>query len=190
MLPARLLVVASLCAARLAHADDPPPLASWNQWEDSGASGVARGVLLLGTDVAFRLPSLPGTSPRTLFVGIQLEGGYMVTDGFGLRTEVTFQVHDGATSDVRLIPATIGGVLHALPKSPIDLYLGARGGLALVHIGDGGDELEPTVGVLGGIAFHYWGMFLVSAEVGYDVLRYGTQSLDGPCFAIGTGLAL
>lgn len=187
---ARLLVVASLFAAPLAHADDPPPLATWNQWEDSGASGVARGVLLLGTDVTFRLPSLPGTAPRTLFVGIQLDAGLMVTDHFGVRTDFTLPIHDGAAQDVRLIPATIGGALHALPKSPVDLYVGARGGLVLVRIGDGGNEIEPTVGVLGGIAFHYWGMFLVRAEVGYDLVRYGAQSLDGPVFSVGTGLAL
>jgi hypothetical protein len=188
-----MLVVAAICAARLAHAADPPPLATWNQWDDSGASGLAKGVVVLATDLAFRLPSVPGATPRSLFLGIQLGAGYMLTDHFGLRADVTLNFHDDAPEDVRLIPMTIGGIFHPLPKSPVDLYLGARGGLALVRIGDGGEELEPTVSVLGGAAFHYWGSFLVRAEIGYDLVRYASgarvQSLDAPYVAVGTGLA-
>jgi hypothetical protein len=191
---ARSLVLTVLCAARLAHADDPPRLAtSWNQWEDNGASGVAKGVLLVAADAAVRLPSLADDAPRSLFVGIQLGGTLMVTDHVGLRADVTFHVHDDAPEDVRLIPMTFGATLHPLPKSPIDLYLGGRGGLAMVKLAGGGNELEPTVGIFGGLAFHYWGLFLVRAEAGYDLVRYAsgprTQSLDGPYLALGTGLA-
>jgi hypothetical protein len=191
----RLLVVASLCAAAagLARAAEPPPLNSWNQLEDSGASGVARGVILLSTDLAFRMPRAPGTAPRSLFMGIQLHGSAMLTDHFGLRGDVTLHFHDDAKQDIRLIPMTLGGTVHPLPKSPFDLYFGARGGLAIVRIDDGDNELEPVIGVLGGVAFHYWGMFFVRAEVGYDLVRYASgarvQNLDAPYFAVGTGLS-
>jgi hypothetical protein len=87
----------------------------------------------------------------------------------------------------------LGGAFHVLPRSWIDVYIGADAGF--VHIATAtlpaswSTRVTPVIGV----TLYYWGAFFVEAEAGYNVLQYAKEvaiDMSAPTYRVRLGFYL
>ena len=166
-----LLAVCAGLASREARATE-----SWNQWDDAAAPGVARGAVKLAIGVD--LQSVAGGDD---VLRVAIEGEHLLRDHWGLFVNAAVPV-----SGSNVAPLLAGVRFHLLPKTWLDPFLGAAGGVARITVGDRDARVDPMVSAQAGAAVYYFGLFFVQAEARYDVARYAAA--DGAIDRSGVGV--
>ncbi len=109
----------------------------------------------------------PPDGSQTTIYGMTAD--YRFSNFLSAAGNVEYAVYDNdGGDDVKYMPVTVDGKLHALGDSSIDPYLGAGFGLFLKTVGD---ENETTFGFefLGGISYHMENGFGFSGEAKYAI---------------------
>jgi hypothetical protein len=175
--PRTVVTLATLGALTAATTEGRAAPNNWNQWDDDAASGVAQGTTRLGLGVDY---ALSGGSDHTVRLGFELE--HMLRDHWGAVCAVALPV-----AGEWLAPLWVGLRLHVLPKQPFDPFLGAAGGVGWLAPDGLAAIAAPIATGRAGIAFHYFGLFFVQAEGGYDLAVYAregvTMNVGGASFA-------
>jgi hypothetical protein len=98
-----------------------------------------------------------------------------------------------AVAETKYYPFVLGGAFHVLPRSWIDVYIGADAGF--VHIATAtlpaswSTRVTPVIGV----TLYYWGAFFVEAEARYNVLQYAKEvaiDMSAPTYRVRLGFYL
>jgi hypothetical protein len=162
-----LLLGAIVSFAPAARAAD-----DWNQWNAPAVSGVARGTTKIGWGVDWG--HVPGD--HTLRLGF--DGEHLLRDHWSVIARVGLPV-GGAW----VAPALVGLRVNALPRFPVDPFLGAAGGVAWIRPGGLDARVDPMASVEAGLTVHYWAFFFFEAGARYDLVRYaastGASDLSG-----------
>lgn len=145
---------------------------NWNQWNDDARDGVVQGMtkLALGADYA-----LVGPSEHTVRLSLEVE--HLLRDRWGIVGDLALPLQGEWVA-----PATIGIRFHFIPKFPLDPFLGLAGGVAWLAPDTLASVAAPIAEARAGLAFHYFGLFFVQIEAGYDFVRYGR---DGVTLDVG-----
>lgn len=152
-------------ASGSARAELPSDATSWNQLGQTPASGISRGSTTLATNLSLVRPA--GTT--TLRLGFSFE--HLLRDRWGLVGGVA-----APFGGVLFAPAHLGVRFHALPRAPLDPYLGVTAGLAIVHPEGEVVTAEPTVGAHAGLALHYVGFAFVAFDGGLEHATYASAA--------------
>jgi hypothetical protein len=154
-----------LSATASARAELPADASSWNQLGEAPASGIGRGSTTLSTHLSLVRPA--GTT--TLRLGFSFE--HLLRDRWGLVGGVA-----APFGGVLFAPAHVGVRFHVLPRAPLDPYLGAYAGLAVVHPRGEVVTAEPFVGAHAGLALHYFGFGFLAFDGGLEHATYASTA--------------
>jgi hypothetical protein len=174
---ASLLSLVLTLAARPAHASEN----NWNQWDEPAVSGIGRGTskLSLGVDWGH----VPGSHALRLGFGFE----HMLRDHWGLTAQTGLPI-DGEW----IAPLLLGVRFHALPKSPVDPFVGVSGGAAWMRPTGRDARVDPMASAQAGVTVYYFGLLFLELHARYDVARYaaaeGAVDRSGLALAGATGV--
>jgi hypothetical protein len=150
---------------------------NWNQWDDDALDGVTEGTTKVGLGVDY---ARVGPSDHTVRLAAEVE--HLLKARWGVLGGVALPV-----AGEWVAPAWLGVRFHALPKFPLDPFVGLAGGVAWLAPDGLAPVAAPIAAARAGVAFHYFGLFFAQAEGGYDFVQYGregvTLDLSGASFA-------
>ncbi|MCS6983803.1 MAG: hypothetical protein NZM25_01575 [Leptospiraceae bacterium] len=136
----------------------------YNQFQEAEYNGIQRHVLKLSLGYGEERSS---TGNFGLLLG---RFQYLVTDFFAIRGETGYAM--ASPQGTTYIPFTLGGDLHILPRSALDIYLGGDGGFLYIDYPVAGNGVFARTSLHGGVTFYFWGAFFLDVEARYNVQHF------------------
>jgi hypothetical protein len=185
-----MIVAGALGVASGALAQSTAGWDEYQSWETVERAGDWRlsvsGALSLG-EVDFDSGGSVDGDTYTLNIG----AGYFIAESHELGFELGLLGVDVEDSDATILIARPRYSFHLVPSGPVDPYLGARGGIAMVDgnlLGLDDSDTGYTVGVFGGLNFFVSESVSIFAELGYDFFEFDESEYDEVRLTLGVSL--